>query len=71
MAEPNGWGGRRERAGRKPSGELPRRPVTVWLSEADATALRELGNGNASAGVRRLLEQTPRPDGHLNSHCDA
>lgn len=53
------WGGARPGSGRKPAGETPRRPVTVWLSETEAEQLRRLGGGNASAGVRRLLEQTP------------
>jgi hypothetical protein len=59
MTPTPGWGGKREGAGRKPDGDQPRRPVTVWLSDAEAKRLRELGDGNASAGVRRLLEQTP------------
>jgi hypothetical protein len=56
-----GWGGKRDGAGRKPAGAEPRRPVTVWLTDEQAARLRELGDGNASAGVRRLLEQTPAP----------
>ena len=52
------WGGKREGSGRKSTGAAPCRPVTVWLSEEEAGALRELGEGNASAGVRRLLNQT-------------
>jgi hypothetical protein len=58
MAEPRGWGGPRPGAGRKPSGERPRRPVTVWLSEREAEELRGVGGGNASEGVRRLLAPT-------------
>jgi hypothetical protein len=52
------WGGRREGAGRKAAGETQRRPVTVWLSQAETDRLRELGGGNASAGVRLLLAET-------------
>jgi hypothetical protein len=55
MAEARAWGGKRIGAGRKPSGEQPRRPVTVWLSTTEADRLRGLGGGNASAGVRILL----------------
>lgn len=50
-----GWGGKRDGAGRKPAGAEPRRPVTMWLTAEQADRLRELGRGNASAGVRRLL----------------
>jgi hypothetical protein len=39
------------------------RPVTVWLTEAQAERLRMVGEGNASEGVRRLLERRERPDG--------
>jgi hypothetical protein len=51
-------------AGRPPvaPGETMR-PVTVWLTEAQAERLRMVGEGNASEGVRRLLERRERPDG--------
>jgi hypothetical protein len=52
-------GGPRPGSGRKrlaADGALTR-PVTVWLTPQQAARLRELGGGNASAGVRRLLAE--------------
>lgn len=46
-------------AGRPPLSSSPTVRVTVTLPAPLAARLKELGEGNASAGVRRLLEQTP------------
>jgi hypothetical protein len=56
----SGWGGRREGAGRKPLGP-PLRQVTVSLPVELVERLRRAGEGNVSAGIRRLLEQTGVP----------
>jgi len=45
-------------AGRPRLSASPTVRVTVTLSLAQAAQLRELGTGNASAGVRRLLAGT-------------
>lgn len=59
MAGEHAWGGKREGAGRPPlSPAEPTVRVTVTLPAALAARLKELGEGNASAGVRRLLDQT-------------
>jgi hypothetical protein len=52
---PDGRGGRRPGAGRKPAADQPVRRLTVWLTETQITRLRELGAGNASRGLRSLL----------------
>lgn len=46
-------------AGRPPLSAAPTVRLTVTLPAPLAARLREIGEGNASAGVRRLLEQTP------------
>jgi hypothetical protein len=51
-----GWGGPRPGSGRRPTGKALR-SLTVRLSPEQIERLRELGNGNASAGVRRALEE--------------
>ena len=51
------WGGKREGAGRPPLSSSPTVRVTVTLPAPLAERLRELGGGNASEGVRRLLER--------------
>jgi hypothetical protein len=59
------WGGKREGAGRPAL--FPAEPTvraTVTLPAALAARLRELGNGNLSAGIRRLAEQLDR--GHAS-----
>jgi hypothetical protein len=48
------WGGPRPGAGRPPTGTALR-SLTVRLTPEQIERLRELGDGNASAGVRRLL----------------
>jgi hypothetical protein len=53
------WGGQRPGAGRPRLDAEPLVRVTVTVPAALAARLKELGDGNASAGVRRLLEQTP------------
>lgn len=58
MAEHRGWGGRRERAGRKAIGPEPQRPVTVTLPAEMVERLRAYGGGNLSAGLRRLFEES-------------
>lgn len=56
-------GGAREGAGRphldgsKPGEGEPVEPVTISLTAADRKFLRELGDGNVSAGVRRLIKE--------------
>jgi hypothetical protein len=60
-AEPKGWGGPRapgpgKRLGRPPAGDQPAKRRTVWLTDEQWERIKELGGGNASAGVRRLLE---------------
>lgn len=40
----------------RPPGETLRRPRVIQLSDAEYAVARELGDGNASAGVRRALE---------------
>ena len=49
-----GRGGSRPGAGRPPSPN-PLRTLSVRLTPAQIDRLRELGDGNASAGIRRLL----------------
>lgn len=48
-------GGRREGAGRPPTGTALH-SLTVRLTPEQIDRLRELGNGNASRGVRTLLD---------------
>lgn len=49
-------GGKREGAGRKPlSAREPTVRITVTLTGPEGEQLREIGDGNASRGVRRLL----------------
>jgi hypothetical protein len=53
-------GGKREGAGRKARlGERLTR-ITVALTQAQIGRLKALGNGNASAGVRALLDKDAR-----------
>lgn len=47
-------GGKREGAGRPPSPN-PLQRVSIRLAAEDIARLRELGAGNVSEGVRRLL----------------
>lgn len=51
-----GWGGKREGSGRKPVSDEPLARVTATLPESDAAFVRSLGGGNASAGIRALVE---------------
>lgn len=62
---PEGWGGKRtpgpgKRLGPpfKPAGPL--RSLSIRLTPEQIERLRELGGGNTSAGVRRLLERLDR-----------
>ncbi|MFA4973469.1 MAG: hypothetical protein WC683_12695 [bacterium] len=48
------WGGKREGAGRPALYQEPMVEYTVTLPPDMADALRELGGGNLSAGVRKL-----------------
>lgn len=62
---PKSRGGVRPRAGRKriaPEEGLTR-PLTVWLTPPQIERLRGLGGGNASKGVRRLLDERPPSEG--------
>lgn len=52
---PEGWGGKREGAGRRQAGDAPRRPVTVWLEPDEIKYLERIGKRNRSAGVRELI----------------
>jgi hypothetical protein len=55
-------GGKREGAGRKARlGERLTR-VTIGLTEAQIERLKQLGDGNISAGVRVLMEQHPEDE---------
>lgn len=53
-------GGKREGAGRPPSSN-PLLRVSLRLSAAHLARLRELGGGNVSEGVRRLLDAQREP----------
>lgn len=48
-------GHREKGAGRKPLGPSPMQRRNVWLSDEQVAALREIGGGNLSAGIRVLL----------------
>lgn len=50
-------GKRAKGAGRKPLGAAPMQRVDLRVSADDLTYLRRVGNGNAGAGVRRLVAQ--------------
>ena len=50
-------GGRRPGAGRPPIGDEPMDKFTVTLPDPVAESLRELGEGNLSAGIRRLYQE--------------
>jgi hypothetical protein len=50
------WGGKREGAGRPALYQEPMVECTVTLPPDIADALREMGAGNLSAGVRKLWE---------------
>lgn len=58
-------GGKREGAGRKPVGHLPAVRKTVTLPPEHIEYLIDLGAGNLSLGIRRLIERT-NPD--VNHH---
>jgi hypothetical protein len=51
----SGWGGKREGAGRPTRATTPTRPRSVSLTDDEAARLREIGGGNMTEGVRRLL----------------
>ena len=51
-------GGKREGAGRKPlSARDATVRITVTLTREDAQLLRDIGGGNASKGLRELLDK--------------
>jgi hypothetical protein len=53
-------GGARKGAGRKPGYRKPnakRNQVNVRLTDAQMAAVNRLGNGNASAGLRALVDR--------------
>jgi len=49
-------GGQREGAGRKTLYDEPMLKITVTLPPACVVALRDLGGGNVSLGIRKLSE---------------
>jgi hypothetical protein len=55
----SGWGGKREGAGRPTRAATPTRPRSVSLTDEEAARLREIGGGNMTEGVRRLLAGHP------------
>jgi hypothetical protein len=57
MSPERSHGGKREGAGRPPLGPAKLQRVDVRLSGDDIAYLRALGNGNLSAGVRRLVAE--------------
>lgn len=52
----NGWGGAREGSGHPPLSDEPTVRKTVTVPKSVAKYLEEVGDGNASAGVRQLAE---------------
>lgn len=52
-----GWGGKREGAGRKERGGRTGLRIMIYIKPEENAALRELGNGSVTAGVRRLLHE--------------
>ena len=52
------WGGKRAGAGRRPTGV---RQLGVTVSATDREILERLGDGNISAGVRRLIAERANP----------
>ena len=59
-------GKRQPGGGRKPAAR-PLRHITVTLPAETIATLRQLGNGNVSAGVRRVVEErSGTPDQNHN-----
>lgn len=58
-------GGPRPGAGRRPEYREPLRRATVALPESYIEQLRRYGQGNLSAGIRRLVEEALTPAGHF------
>jgi len=56
MATQKMWGGQRPGAGHPTLGTEAEQSVTVTLTPAQITELRRVGGGNASAGVRSLVD---------------
>jgi len=56
MSNDSNWGGSREGAGRPALSDEPTVRKTVTLPESVAAFLEDAGDGNASAGVRKLAE---------------
>lgn len=56
MNKPKPRGGRRPGSGRPPVQDR-KQSITVTLSVSDIATLRRLGDGNVSAGIRRLVSQ--------------
>lgn len=50
-------GGKRAGAGRKPLCPDPMIHISVWISREHAERLLRLGDGNASAALRRVLDE--------------
>lgn len=53
----NGWGGKRPGSGKPRLADECVKSMTVTLTPSDRAALEEIGDGNASAGIRELLRR--------------
>lgn len=50
---------KQQRGPGRPPGETLRRPRVIQLSDAEYQVAQHLGDGNASAGIRRALDRFP------------
>lgn len=57
MSEPSKRGGKRAGAGRKPAAEARYITASVRLTDEHVDLMYETGNGNASLGLRILLDE--------------
>jgi hypothetical protein len=62
MTDTNSWGGSREGAGRPSLSDEDTVRKTITVPESVAEHLEEVGDGNASAGVRRLAAANMEED---------
>lgn len=63
MTDTSSWGGSREGAGRPSLSDEDTVRKTITVPESVAEYLEEVGDGNASAGVRRLAATDMEEDG--------
>ena len=63
MSNDSSWGGSREGAGRPSLSDEDTVRKTITVPESVAEHLEEVGDGNASAGVRRLVAADMEEDG--------